>query len=125
MAAQNPNVSEAPGGQVQELGEEYDDNGINTSESDSENEAPPIALRWSPRLSGAEPEYHGLFGSLCTPDEESAILRNDYAFLGQLDLDDGNQFGTSATMRYLNQSSYIANGFSVGNDHPYEFSVKV
>ena len=28
-------------------------------------------------------------------------------------------------MGYLNQSSYIANGFSVGNDHPYGFSAKV
>ena len=28
-------------------------------------------------------------------------------------------------MGYLNQSSYITNGFSVGNDHPYGFSAKV
>ena len=90
MAAQTTNASEAPAEQIHEGGEEYDDNELNTAELDSDNDAPPLALRRSPRLSGAEPEYHGLFGSLCTPEEESIILRNDCAFLGKLDLDDDN-----------------------------------
>ena len=126
MTAQHtPNKPGEPTEEVEGSSEEGTVNSNNPPDSDSEGDSPPIELIMSPRLVGTEPEYHGLFGIMCTSEEECTILRNDRAFLGKLDLDNCTQFGISAAMQYLNQSSYIFNGFSVGNDHPYGFTANV
>ena len=110
----NPRIKNYPPPLISLLEEE--DERYNGSDSADNDTVTQHTVRRSQRLA----EIAQIFGSIL------CFIHSRGVFLGIVDFNYSTHFGTSTTVRYLEQSTYVIDdGFTVGNEHPCGFSVKI